>query len=49
VRERERERGRELEKRANGEIKNILQGANIVKFIKSHRLRWYGNAERMQN
>jgi hypothetical protein len=26
-----------------------LQGADIVKFIKSSRKRWYGHAERMQN
>jgi hypothetical protein len=26
-----------------------LQGADIVKFIKSSRIRWYGYVERMQN
>ena len=30
-------------------IKDILQGADIVKFIKSIRLRWYGHDERMQS
>jgi hypothetical protein len=35
--------------RMNKEIKYILQGADIVKFIKSSRIRWYGHVERMQN
>jgi hypothetical protein len=26
-----------------------LQGADIEKFIKSSRIRWYGHVERMQN
>jgi hypothetical protein len=26
-----------------------LQGADIVKFIKSSRIRWYGHVERMKN
>ena len=30
------------------EIKDILQGADIVKFTKPFRLRWYGHVERMQ-
>jgi hypothetical protein len=35
--------------RTNKEIKYILQGADIVKCIKSSRIRWYGYVERMQN
>jgi hypothetical protein len=35
--------------RTNKEVKDILQGADIVKFIKSSRIRWYGHVERMQN
>jgi hypothetical protein len=35
--------------RTNKKIKYILQGAYIVKFIKSSRIRWYGHVERMQN
>jgi hypothetical protein len=35
--------------RINKEIKYILQGADIVKFIKSSRIRCYGHIERMQN
>jgi hypothetical protein len=35
--------------RTNQEMKDILQGADIVKFIKSSRTRWYGHVERMQN
>jgi len=31
------------------EIKDILQGADILKFIKFLRLRLYGQVERMQN
>ena len=34
--------------RTNKEM-DILQGADIVKFIKSLRLRWYGRVERMKN
>jgi hypothetical protein len=33
----------------NKVIKDILQGADIVKFIKSSRIRRYGHVERMQN
>jgi len=43
---RERERERESWRIST---KYILQGANIVKCIKPHRLRWYGNVERVQN
>jgi hypothetical protein len=35
--------------RANKEIEDILEGADIVKFIKSLRLRWCGHIERMNN
>jgi hypothetical protein len=35
--------------RTNKEIKDIVQGADIVKFIKSSRIRWYGHVEIMQN
>jgi hypothetical protein len=35
--------------RKNKEIKDILQGADIVTFIKSSRIRWYGHVYRMQN
>jgi hypothetical protein len=35
--------------RKNKEITYILQGADIVKFIKSSRIRWYGHVKRMQN
>jgi hypothetical protein len=35
--------------RTNKEIEDILEGANIVKFIKSLRLRWCGHIERMNN
>jgi hypothetical protein len=35
--------------RTNKEIKDIFQGADIVKFIKFSRIRWYGHVERMQN
>jgi hypothetical protein len=35
--------------RMNKEIKDILQGADIVKFIKSSRIRWYGHVESLHN
>jgi hypothetical protein len=35
--------------RANKEIEDKLEGADIVKFIKSLRLRWCGHIERMNN
>jgi hypothetical protein len=35
--------------RTNNEIEDILEGADIVKFIKSLRLRWCGHIERMNN
>jgi hypothetical protein len=33
----------------NKGIEDILEGADIVKFIKSFRLRWCGHIERMNN
>jgi hypothetical protein len=33
----------------NNEIKEILQGADIVKLTKSSRIRWYGHVKKMQN
>jgi hypothetical protein len=35
--------------RTNKEIEDTLEGADIVKFIKSLRLRWCGHIERMNN
>jgi hypothetical protein len=35
--------------RMNKEIKDILQGADIVKFIKSSRIRWYVHVESLHN
>jgi hypothetical protein len=35
--------------RTNKEIEDILEGADIVKFIKSLRLIWYGHIERLDN
>jgi hypothetical protein len=35
--------------RTNKEIENILEGADIVKFKKSLRLRWCGHIERMND
>jgi hypothetical protein len=35
--------------RTNKEIEDISEGADIVKFIKSLRLRWCGHTERMNN
>jgi hypothetical protein len=35
--------------RTNKEIEDMLEGADIVNFIKSHRLRWCGHIERMNN
>jgi hypothetical protein len=43
------EEGERWRIRTNKEIKKILQGTNVVKFIKSLRLRWCGHVERMRN
>jgi hypothetical protein len=42
-------RRRQLENKNEQGYKNILQGADIVKFLKSSRIRCYGHVERMQN
>jgi hypothetical protein len=34
--------------RSKKEIKDILQGVDIVKLIKSSRIKWYGHIERMK-
>ena len=41
------EEGTWLRVRTNKEIKDVLQRTDIVKFIKSLRLRWYGHLKRM--
>jgi hypothetical protein len=41
--------GEQWRRRTNKEIKDILQGIDIVIFIKSLRLRWCAHVERMQN
>jgi len=43
------ERKERCRMRKNKGIKDIWQGADIVKFIKYLRLTWYGHVERMKN
>jgi hypothetical protein len=35
--------------RRNDELEDIIKGENIARFIKSHRIRWLGHIERMQD
>jgi hypothetical protein len=35
--------------RRNDELEDIIKGENIVRFIKSQRMRWVGHIERMQD
>jgi hypothetical protein len=35
--------------RRNDELEDIIKGENIVRFIESQRIRWFGHIERMQD
>ena len=35
--------------RRNDELETIIKGENIVRFIKSQRIRWFGHIERIQD
>jgi hypothetical protein len=35
--------------RRNDQLEDIIKGENIVRFIKSQRIRWLGHLERMQD
>jgi len=34
--------------RNNMEIDKLIEGADIVRFVKAHRIRWLGNVQRME-
>jgi hypothetical protein len=39
---------RNLRIRYNEELDKIIQGEDIIRFIKSHRIRWFCHVERME-
>jgi hypothetical protein len=38
-----------MEDKTNEEINTLLKGEDIVRFIKPQKLRWLGNAERIED